>query len=94
MQGDWRLSVETSLDVRVLSFVRTGDGFLTAMHDVLPRDGEARLAALTFNPGQNRSQVSSLRLRLFITAGESVVGMSLLESPTGHLTNISTIEGR
>ncbi len=157
-QGDWRLAFETELAVRVLSFVRTGDGFLTAMHDVLPRDGEERLAAYTFNPGQNRSQVSSLRLvntgasaesvsiegvddqgasagpvrltlnageartlsaqdleggtqgltgslgdgagkwRLFITAGDSVEGMSLLESPTGHLTNLSTmgfaIEGR
>ena len=107
--------------------------------------------AQTFNPGQNRNQVSRLRLvntganneglsiegvddqgnnagpvtltlavgesrtlsaqdlengaqglvgmlgdgagkwRLFVTAGQSVVGMSLLESPTGHLTNISTM---
>ena len=30
------------------------------------------------------------RWRLFITAGESVVGMSLLEAASGHLTNIST----
>ena len=28
--------------------------------------------------------------RLFITAGDSVVGVSLLESVSGHLTNIST----
>ena len=150
-RGDWRLAVESALDARVLSYVRTGDGFLTAMHDVLPRNGEGRLAAQTFNPGQNRSQVSSLRLvntganaesvsiegvddqgasagpvrltlaageartltaqdlengasgltgslgdgdgkwRLLISAGDSVVGMSLLESPTGHLTNISTM---
>ena len=60
--GDWRLAVESSLNARVLSFVRTGDGFLTAMHDVLPRDGEGRLAAYTFNPGRNHNQVSSLRL--------------------------------
>ena len=29
--------------------------------------------------------------RLFVTVGQSVTGMSLLESPTGHLTNISTM---
>ena len=62
IQGDWRLDVETALDVRVLSFVRTTDGFLTAMGDVLPRDADGRLAAQTFNPGSNSNQVSKLRL--------------------------------
>ena len=149
-QGNWRLDIETALAVRVLAFVRTTDGFLTAMHDVLPRDGEGRLAAQTFNPGGNMNQASSLRLvnagaedesvsiegvddrgnaagpvtltlsagesrtlsafdlengaqgltgtlgdgagkwRLFVDAGDSVVGMSLLEAVSGHLTNIST----
>ncbi len=157
-RGDWRLDVETALGVRVLSFIRTNDGFLTAMHDVLQRDAQGRLAALTFNPARNTSRVSKLRLvniganaesvridgvdgqgnnagpvsltlaageartlsaqdlengaqgltgmldagngkwRLFITAEQSVVGMSLLDSASGHLSNISTmgnaIEGR
>ena len=150
VQGDWRLDVETALAVRVLAFIRYDDGFLTAMHDVLPRDGEGRLVAQTFNPGSNRDQESLLRLantgaeaqsvsiagvddrgnnagpvtltlpagqsrtlsafelengaqgldgtlgdgtgkwRLFVTAGDSVVGASLLEAASGHLTNIST----
>ena len=150
VQGNWRLDIETTLAVRVLAFVRTTDGFFTAMHDVLPRDGDGQLVAQTFNPGSNMDQASSLRLvntgaedesvsivgvddqgndagpvtltlpvgesrtlsafdleygafeltgwlgdgagkwRLFITAGESVVGMSLLEAASGHLTNIST----
>ena len=150
VQGDWRLDVETSLAVRVLAFVRHGDGFLTAMHDVLPRDDNGRLVAHTFNPGDNMNQASSLRLvntgvndervsiegvddqggnagpvtltlpagesrtlsafdlengaqgvagtlgdgagkwRLLISASRSVVGMSLLESAGGQLTNIST----
>ena len=150
VQGDWRLDVETDLAVRVLAFVRHGGGFLTAMHDVLPRDAAGRLVAHTFNPGDNTNQASSLRLvntgandervsiegvddqdgnagpvtltlpagesrtlsafdlengargfagtlgdgegkwRLLITAGRSVVGMSLLESAGGQLTNIST----
>ena len=150
-RGDWRLDVKTALTVRVLSFVRTSDGFLTAMHDVLPRDAAGRLVAHTFNPGSNRNQESRLRLvntgrnaesvsiegvddrgsaagpatlmlaagksrtlsafdlengadgltgtlgdgagkwRLFITAGDSVVGMSLLQAASGHLTNMSTM---
>ena len=151
VQGDWRLDIETALDVRVLAYVRTNDGFLTAMHDVLPRDAQGRIVAQTFNPGSNDRQVSKLRLvntganaegvsiegvddrgnaagpvtltlasgasrtlsaldleegaqglngslgdgagkwRLFITAGQSVVGVSLLESASGHLTNLSTM---
>ena len=149
MRGDWRLDIETALPVRVLSFVRTTDGFLTAMGDVLPRGADGRLAAQTFNPGSNMNQESRLRLvntganaegvsiegvddqgnrggpvtltlaagesrtlsafglengaqglagtlgdgagkwRLFITAGQAVVGVSLLEAVSGHLTNIS-----
>ena len=150
VEGDWRLDVATTLPVRVLSFVRHADGFLTAMHDVLPRTDDGRLAAHIFNPGRNLNQASRLRLantgaddadvsiegvddggntagpvtltleagesrtfsavelesgarglsgtlgagagkwRLFIEAGSSVVGMSLLESANGNLTNIST----
>ena len=149
-QGDWRLDIETALAVRVMALVRHGDGFLTAMHDVLPRDEDGSLVAYAFNPGSNMNQASRLRLvngaanaesvsiegvddqgnvrgpvtvtlaagesrtlpafdlengadglmgglgdgagkwRLFVSAGDSVVGMSLLESVTGHLTNLST----
>ena len=151
-QGDWRLDIESALTLRVLAFVRTTDGFLTAMGDVLQRNAEGRLVAQTFNPGSNMNQESKLRLvntganaesvsiagvddqgsnagpvtltlaagesrtlsaleletgnaqgltgwlgdgagkwRLFITAGQSVVGVSLLEASSGHLTNISTM---
>ncbi len=150
VQGDWRLDIETALDVRVLAFIRTNDGFLTAMQDVLKRDNQGRLAALTFNPASNSRQASRLRLvntganaesisiegvadtggsagpvtltlaagesrtlwasdlengaqgltgmlgdragkwRLYITAGQSVAGVSLLYSASGHITNLST----
>ena len=149
-QGDWRLEVSQDWRLGMLYYVRTNDGFLTAMHDVLPRDAQGRLAALTFNPASNTSRISRLRLantgadaesvsiegvddqgeragpvrltlnageartlsaqdleggaqglagrlgdgagkwRLFITAGDSVEGMSLLDSASGHISNLST----
>ena len=150
-RGHWRLAVETTLeDVQVLAFVRTRAGFLTAMHDVLPRDAQGRLVVRMLNPGSNSNQVSKLRLvntgenaervsvagvddqgsnagpvtltlaagqsrtmsafdleegaqgltgrlgdgagkwRLLVTAGQSVVGVGLLETPIGPITNIST----
>ncbi len=138
--GDWRLSVVSALDLEALSYVRTEDGFVAAMHDVLP-DAMAQF----FNPASNRRQRSILRvvnteaepakwtaggyddrgqwrpmagsllvrpqhaLTLTARALEETHGlgdgrgkwrlrvrgfpwfaMSLLESPTGHLANLST----
>ena len=149
-EGDWRLVLESELDFEVLTYIRTWDGFLTAMHDTVPnRDGSRRVAI--FNPGSNADQVSRLRLvnpgdeaaavtiagvddagaspgtgveveipagdaltltaselesgagldgalgdgvgkwRLAVTADRPIVAMSLLSSPTGHLTNLSTV---
>ena len=148
--GDWRLSLLSRLDILVPAYIRTSDGFVTAMHDVVPEaDGRHRVA--TFNPGSNYRQVSRLRLvnpgsgdasvtirgvddsgaspggavRVTVAAGSELVldsadlesgagvdgalgdgegkwrlavdtsqplrVMSLMESPTGHLTNLSTV---
>ena len=148
--GDWRIELSSDLDIEVLSYVRTRDGFLTSMHDTAPlaEDGRGRVAM--FNPGSNMAQESRLRLinpsaetvevtvvgmddrgnaggevvvsvpagvsrtltalelesggggiegalgdgdgkwRLRVEADPPVVAMSLLLSPTGHLTNLST----
>ena len=150
-QGDWRLELSSELQIDVLSYIRTVDGFLTAMHGIAPvlHDGEHYVA--TFNPGSNRSQVSKLRLinqfegaanvliqgvddngdspgsdvrtsisagaavtidaadleagfgldgalgdgvgkwRLFVQSDQPLMVMSLLESPTGHVTNLSGV---
>ena len=149
-QGDWRLRLEGGLDMQVLSYIRTEDGFLTAMHDVAPI-AEAGYRVPIFNPGSNRNQVSTLRLvnptaeaatvtitgiddkgvspggtvslaldpgvtktlsaqelesgegldgalgdgsgkwRLTVASDQQIVVASLLESPTGHLTNLSSL---
>ena len=150
-QGDWRLVLTSGLDIEVLAYVRTTDGFLTAMHDTAPVDG-GRHDLVIFNPGSNRDQESLLRLsnpgdeptdvsvsgvddagrspgpgvsltipagasrtytaaaleagdgvgltgslgngtgkwRLSVESTRDIVAMSLLSSPTGHLTNLST----
>ncbi|MCZ0941805.1 MAG: leucine-rich repeat protein [Gammaproteobacteria bacterium] len=59
--GDWRLALDSGLDIGVLAYVRTEDGFLTSIHDtVAVRDGRRRV--VTFNPGSNTNQVSVLRV--------------------------------
>ena len=146
--GAWRLELLSTLDFEALAYARTPDGFLTAIHDMLPEDERTdSLRAGVFNPARNRAQRSSLRLvnagaasksigvravddrgtvreaRLSVPAGaltvtaealeahrggESGLGrgggkwrlelqdhwpvqaMSLLTSPGGHLTNLST----
>lgn len=150
----WRLSLRSDVELEVLSYIRTVDGFLTSMHDSVPRRDDTHEVP-TFNPGSNYRQVSVLRLineglldaeveidgiddagqaagpvRLIVPAGEArmlssaeleagtaagvtgslgdghgkwrlnvssdnrIMVVSLLESPTGHLTNLSTLPPR
>ena len=150
-QGDWRLEVTSELDLMVLSYARTADGFLTSLHDLAPVAEGGGHRVVFFNPGGNRRQVSKLRLindgeraarvsiagiddrgsasgavslgvpagsaftftaaeleagdgdrlagglgngegkwRLRVRSDEPIAVMSLLETPTGHLTNVST----
>ena len=146
--GTWRLDLASDLDIEVLSYIRTADGFVTGMHDLVPLEDRVYRVAF-FNPGSNRDQVSSLRLvnpgeqeaevsiegtddagatsatvevtiapfatrtlnaselesgmglagalgdgrgkwRLRVSSDRDIRVMSVLESPTGHLTNLST----
>ncbi len=49
--GTWRLELRSGLDVEVLSYIRTVDGFVTNMHDlVIDRAGVYRVPF--FNPAQ------------------------------------------
>ena len=149
-EGDWRLVLDAETDFDAFAYIRTQDGFLTAMHDWVPVE-DAIYRVATFNPGSNVNQVSQLRLvnphsedaevtiaavddagaspgssvafhisagqavtlsaselesgtglegalgdgtgkwRLAVTANKPIVAMSLLSSPTGHLTNLSTV---
>jgi len=59
--GDWRLELTSDLHLEVLAYIRTTDGFLTAMHDVVERGLTGNRVAI-FNPGRNKNQESLLRL--------------------------------
>ena len=150
-EGDWRLELTSTLDLQVLSYIRTQDGFLTAMGDVAPRRGNGEHDIPIFNPASNVNQRSLLRVtnlggddaevtiggvdddgrtpgtdvrtriradatrmltaeelesgasgltgalgdgrgkwRLAVRSGSELSVMSLLASPEGHLTNLST----
>ena len=63
--GDWRLELTTDLDIEPSAYVRTEDGVLAPMHDVV-RTVEVGSDTVhrvpIFNPGSNGEQVSWLRL--------------------------------
>ena len=59
--GDWRLAISSDLNVEALAYIRTNDGFLTSMLDVVPRIGHRHRIA-TFNPASNVNQASELRV--------------------------------
>ena len=62
--GSWRLELETELDIEVLAYIRTSDGFLTSIHQVAAQanDGSTIFHVPIFNPGNNMDQRSLLRL--------------------------------
>ena len=74
--GDWRLELRTDLDIQPLAYIRTSDGFLSTMHEVIGEQDvgadpyyryEARVPI--FNPASNANQVSRLRI---INPGETI----------------------
>ncbi|MCY4095005.1 MAG: PPC domain-containing protein [Gammaproteobacteria bacterium] len=153
-RGDWWLELSSELDINVLSYIRTPGGFVTSMHDVVPRDTNTYHVAF-FNPGSNTAQESLLRLvnpgdddvsvtirgiddqgdeapggavsltlpsrasrtvtamdlevgaadlegslgdgagkwRFALAADRTIMAISMLSTPTGHLTNLSTDPG-
>ena len=73
--GNWRLKLETTLDIESLAYIRTSDGFLTGMHEVAAAEGTSmRYHVPIFNPGRNRSLVSWLRL---VNPGERAADISI-----------------
>ena len=87
-EGAWRLQLSSELDIEVLSYVRTPDGFVTSTHDTVPSAG-GRHRVPFFNPGSNAGQVSRLRL---INPGEEAAEVSIVgvddrgESPGSEVT--------
>ena len=72
--GDWRLEIGSALDLDVLAYIRTPDGFLTAMHDTVPRAVAGDHLVPIFNPASNMEQASSLRLvNLGDTAAQATI---------------------
>ncbi|MCY4059385.1 MAG: hypothetical protein OXG44_15440, partial [Gammaproteobacteria bacterium] len=80
--GDWRLEMTSDIDIVVLAYMRARDGFLTSMHDVVPR-AENRHRVSTFNPGSNENQVSRLRI---VNPGSEAVEVAIAGiDGTGHI---------
>lgn len=61
-EGNWRLELSSTLDIEPLAYIRTADGFLTSMHDLVVESGLRQHHVAFFNPASNLSKVSRLRL--------------------------------
>ena len=62
-QGNWRLELDTDLDIDPLIYTRPrGDGFVTSTHDVVAESESMRWRVSFFNPGSNTAQQSWLRV--------------------------------
>ena len=61
--GNWRLELETTLDIAPLAYILGADGFITTMHDTV-RSEAMRHHVLAFNkaPASGRSSLAELRV--------------------------------
>ena len=86
--GAWRLELTSGLDIGGLSYVRSADGVLAAMHDTVPHEG-GRHHVVFFNPGSNTVRPSRLRL---VNPGDAAAEVSITgvddrgESPGSEVT--------
>ena len=72
-QGHWRLEVASDVALELLAYVRSNDGLLTSMHDLV--NGNAiNHRVLAFNPASNLDQRSRLRL---INSGDEVANVTI-----------------
>ena len=60
-EGDWRLTIESELDLDVVAYARTEDGFVTAIDDVAA-EGDRRHHVPWFNSASETMQTSRLRI--------------------------------
>ena len=74
--GNWRLELDTSLDIEPLAYIRTTGGVVTSVHAVAEEamQGARRIYRVPFFfPGSNQRQISSLRLINPGTANAGIV---------------------
>ena len=71
--SDWRLELSSEMDIDVLAYIRTSDGFLTSMHDVVPVMGNEHAVAI-FNPEGNMGR------QPFVYAGFRDTGTDLYQN--------------
>ena len=87
-EGAWRLAFSSELDIEVLSYVRSANGVLAAMHDTVPSEGGSHRVVF-FNPAGNTVRASRLRL---VNPGEEAAEVSIAgvddggESPGSKVT--------
>ncbi len=60
--GDWRLEIESELDIAAFSYARTPDGFISRLDAAATVDDNIACAIAYFNPASEPTHASSLRL--------------------------------
>ena len=87
-EGDWRLALTSTLDLQVLSYVRSEGGLVSAIHDLAPVAADGSHRVVYFNPASNRRHVSKLRLANDgeQTAAVTVTGLDDRGAQSGTVT--------
>ena len=71
--GDWRLELSSDLDIEVLAYVRSGDGLVSSMHEVVAAE-DGRHGVAFFNRADAADRAGKLRV---INPGEETATVTI-----------------
>jgi len=83
-QGKWQFRIRSDNAIRVMGLIRTPDGFLTSMDDVVPKSGDDNFIYFA-NPATNTNQQTFLRI-VNTTSSSGTVTISGIDD-TGTSSN-------
>ena len=86
--GKWQLIVRSDLALQVMGLIRTPDGFLTSLNDVVPTAGSVNNVFFA-NPASNINQQTFLRIVNPTNATGLVTLSGIDDNGTGSLGNIT-----
>jgi len=70
-QGKWQFRVRSDNPIKVIGLIRTPDGFLTSLNDVVPRSGTDNIVYFV-NPASNSNQQTFLRIVNLSSSSDTV----------------------
>ena len=87
-RGKWQFRIRCDNEIKVMSLIRTPDGFLTSLNDVVPKVGDDNVVYFA-NPASNTQQQTFLRVVNLSSESDSVTISAIDDNGTSASGSVS-----